>query len=74
MWFLKDPIFSADTQRIQNRPEISDVFSWILDAYEKGAKTKQDYLNLQGEAYLIVVAGRLVLSYQAQMKVAKAEH
>jgi hypothetical protein len=34
------------------------VFSWILDDFEKGPKTKQDRLNLEGDGYLIVVAGR----------------
>ncbi|KAI9036273.1 cytochrome P450 [Aspergillus affinis] len=50
-------IDSQVQERSKNRPELPDVFSWILDAYEKTEKTKQNYLNLQGEAYLIVVAG-----------------
>ncbi|KAJ5758202.1 Cytochrome P450 [Penicillium nucicola] len=43
--------------RIQNPPEIPDLFSWILKAFDEGPKSEQDHLNLQGDAYLIVVAG-----------------
>ncbi|OKP14021.1 Tryprostatin B 6-hydroxylase [Penicillium subrubescens] len=43
--------------RIQNNPDRPDVFSWLLKAYEQGPKTKQDTLNLHGDAYLIIVAG-----------------
>ncbi|KAJ5308716.1 Cytochrome P450 [Penicillium antarcticum] len=43
--------------RIQNPPEIPDVFSWILKAFDDGPKAEQDHLNLQGDAYLIIVAG-----------------
>ena len=43
---------------VQNPPERPDVFSFILKAYEEGPKTKQDTLNLHGDAYLIIVAGR----------------
>jgi hypothetical protein len=42
----------------QNCPDRPDVFSWILKAYEQGPKTKQDNLDLHGDAYLIIVAGR----------------
>ncbi|GAB1315434.1 hypothetical protein MFIFM68171_05644 [Madurella fahalii] len=44
-------------ERAQNEPELPDIFSWILDAYRKGSKTKQDRLNLHGDAQLIVIAG-----------------
>lgn len=43
---------------VQNTPDRPDVFSWLLKAYEQGSKTKQDTLNLHGDAYLIIVAGR----------------
>ncbi|EEU36092.1 uncharacterized protein NECHADRAFT_87276 [Fusarium vanettenii 77-13-4] len=44
--------------REQNEPPVSDVFSWILEDYEsKDQPTKQDFLNLHGDAHLIVVAG-----------------
>lgn len=43
---------------VQNTPDRPDVFSWLLKAYEQGPKTKQDTLNLHGDAYLIIVAGR----------------
>ncbi|KAL6355495.1 hypothetical protein LRP88_11088 [Fusarium phalaenopsidis] len=44
--------------REQNEPPVSDVFSWILEDYEsKEQPTKQDFLNLHGDAHLIVVAG-----------------
>ncbi|KAL2158834.1 hypothetical protein VTH06DRAFT_4026 [Thermothelomyces fergusii] len=38
-------------------PEQPDIFSWILAAYEKSAKTRRDQLNLHGDAQLIVIAG-----------------
>ncbi|GAB1192901.1 hypothetical protein APSETT444_002100 [Aspergillus pseudonomiae] len=44
-------------ERIKNNPDCPDVFSWILDAFQKGPKTKQDHLDLHGDAYLIIVAG-----------------
>ncbi|KAH6967869.1 cytochrome P450 [Ilyonectria sp. MPI-CAGE-AT-0026] len=44
-------------ERSKNKPDKPDVFSWILDEYEKNPKTKQAKLNLDGEAYLIAVAG-----------------
>ncbi|KAL4901938.1 hypothetical protein BDW74DRAFT_169892 [Aspergillus multicolor] len=43
--------------RMQNEPAVPDVFSWILRDYCEGPKTTQDTLNLQGDSYLIVVAG-----------------
>ncbi|KAL4805917.1 cytochrome P450 monooxygenase [Aspergillus unguis] len=43
--------------RIDNRPDRPDVFSWILDAFERGPKTMQDLADLYGDAYLIIVAG-----------------
>ncbi|KAL3483753.1 cytochrome P450 monooxygenase [Aspergillus germanicus] len=44
-------------RRIKNRPKIPDVFTSILDAYEKGPRSPQDWLDLHGDAYLIIVAG-----------------
>ncbi|KAH7239791.1 cytochrome P450 [Fusarium solani] len=45
-------------RRRKNEPPVSDVFSWILEDYEsKEQPTKQDFLNLHGDAHLIVVAG-----------------
>ncbi|KAL9943998.1 hypothetical protein D7B24_000866 [Verticillium nonalfalfae] len=45
-------------QRRENKPEIPDVFSGILNDYETLEKpTKQDMVNLVGDAHLIVVAG-----------------
>ncbi|KAL4862395.1 hypothetical protein BDV12DRAFT_45537 [Aspergillus spectabilis] len=43
--------------RIKNFSDRPDVFSWILKAFDQGRKTKQDTLNLHGDAYLIIVAG-----------------
>lgn len=46
-------------QRRENKPEIPDAFSGILNDYETLEKpTKQDMVNLVGDAHLIVVAGR----------------
>ena len=46
------------TKAQQNNPDRPDVFSWILNAFQNGPKTKQDHLDLHGDAYLIIVAGR----------------
>ncbi|RSL58249.1 hypothetical protein CEP54_007900 [Fusarium duplospermum] len=44
--------------RDQNEPPVSDVFSWILEDYESNEQpSKQEFLNLHGDAHLIVVAG-----------------
>ncbi|KAI9036030.1 cytochrome P450 [Aspergillus affinis] len=43
--------------RMDNEPESPDVFSWLLESYRNGPKTKQDTLNLRTDAFLIVVAG-----------------
>ncbi|RDW74721.1 cytochrome P450 [Aspergillus mulundensis] len=43
--------------RMQSEPAVPDVFSWILRDYREGPRTAQDTLNLQGDSYLIVVAG-----------------
>ncbi|KAL4917456.1 cytochrome P450 [Aspergillus aurantiobrunneus] len=43
--------------RIKNEPAVPDIFSWILRDYCQGPKTAQDTLNLNGDSYLIVVAG-----------------
>lgn len=44
-------------ERIQNEPDLPDIFSWILAAYQKSPKTKRDRYNLHGDAQLIVIAG-----------------
>ncbi|KAJ4321440.1 hypothetical protein N0V84_005362 [Fusarium piperis] len=45
-------------RRRRNEPPVSDVFSWILEDYESNEHpSKQDFLNLRGDAHLIVVAG-----------------
>ncbi|KAM0541239.1 hypothetical protein ACHAPJ_013327 [Fusarium lateritium] len=44
-------------QRSKSKPDHPDVFSWILEEYERNPKTKQAKLNLDAEAYLIAVAG-----------------
>ncbi|KAF5254107.1 hypothetical protein FANTH_989 [Fusarium anthophilum] len=45
-------------QRKKNEPHLPDLFSWLLNAYkEQSVHTKQDDLNLLGDAHLIVVAG-----------------
>ncbi|KAH7141644.1 cytochrome P450 67 [Dactylonectria macrodidyma] len=45
-------------ERMENEPEVPDVFSWILKTYRSLQKpTRQDELNLRGDAMLIVVAG-----------------
>ncbi|KAL3442746.1 cytochrome P450 monooxygenase [Aspergillus insuetus] len=68
-FFKRVPLVNADylkfwawvgeqvDRRIKNPPKIPDVFSWLLDAYQKGPKTKQNWLDLHGDAYLIIVAG-----------------
>ncbi|KGO40744.1 Cytochrome P450 [Penicillium expansum] len=68
-FFKKIPVINAEYlkfwkwvdgrvyERIQNTPDRPDVFSWILKAYEQGPKTRQDSLDLHGDAYLIIVAG-----------------
>ncbi|KAL4867807.1 hypothetical protein BDV12DRAFT_209525 [Aspergillus spectabilis] len=68
-FFKRIPLINADylkfwnwvnervEERIKNTPNYPDVFSWILDAFEKGPRTKQDHLDLHGDAYLIIVAG-----------------
>ncbi|KAF3386264.1 hypothetical protein F1880_001608 [Penicillium rolfsii] len=43
--------------RIRNNSGRPDVFSWVLKAYEQGPRSKQDTLNLHGDAYLIIIAG-----------------
>ncbi|KAH8896942.1 benzoate 4-monooxygenase cytochrome P450 [Thozetella sp. PMI_491] len=45
-------------ERRKNKPDIPDVFSWILSDFDAIAQpTKQEKLNLVGDANLIVVAG-----------------
>ncbi|RYP67974.1 hypothetical protein DL769_005621 [Monosporascus sp. CRB-8-3] len=52
--FLKD----QTEKRIKVKPETPDVFSFLLDDYNaRPNRTRQDRLNLYGDAYLITVAG-----------------
>ncbi|PNH26829.1 hypothetical protein VD0002_g4970 [Verticillium dahliae] len=45
-------------ERMENEPDIPDVFSWVLGDYRsKVQPTKQDYIDLCGDSMLIVVAG-----------------
>ncbi|KAF5009948.1 hypothetical protein FDECE_3855 [Fusarium decemcellulare] len=45
-------------ERKKTEPELPDLFSWVLGGYrEQPVITKQDELNLLGDAHLIVVAG-----------------
>ena len=44
-------------ERTMNEPDQPDIFSWILAAYQKSAKTQRDRWNLHGDAQLIVIAG-----------------
>ncbi|KAF4773091.1 benzoate 4-monooxygenase cytochrome P450 [Colletotrichum scovillei] len=45
-------------QRIQNKPESPDIFTWVLEDYEaKKEHSFQDMLNLYGDCILITVAG-----------------
>ncbi|CEJ54952.1 Putative Cytochrome P450 monooxygenase [Penicillium brasilianum] len=56
-FFKRIPGLNADYLITGNKPDRPYVFSWVLAAYESGPKTKQDLLDLHGDAYLIVVAG-----------------
>ncbi|KAI1332363.1 cytochrome P450 monooxygenase-like protein [Xylariaceae sp. FL0255] len=44
-------------ERIKNEPDQPDIFSWLLAAYNKSAKTQRDNYDLHGDTQLIVVAG-----------------
>ncbi|KIW87852.1 uncharacterized protein Z519_11436 [Cladophialophora bantiana CBS 173.52] len=45
-------------ERMNMKPDKPDVFSYLLEEYEKEEpKTAQNLMNLQADAYLIVVAG-----------------
>ncbi|KAK7418715.1 hypothetical protein QQX98_003733 [Neonectria punicea] len=45
-------------ERQRNKPEVPDIFSWILGDYDDIKNpSKQDTVNLHGDAHLIVVAG-----------------
>ncbi|KAK4448808.1 Tryprostatin B 6-hydroxylase [Podospora aff. communis PSN243] len=44
-------------ERSRNEPKSRDIFSYILEAYNNGPKTKRDKWNLHGDAQLIVIAG-----------------
>ncbi|KAH8432827.1 cytochrome P450 [Aspergillus melleus] len=52
-----DRVDAKVKDRMDNEPESPDVFSWLLENYRNGPKTKQDNLNLRADAFLIVVAG-----------------
>ncbi|KAG5984829.1 hypothetical protein E4U55_003047 [Claviceps digitariae] len=46
------------SHREKNRPDVPDVFSWLLSDYEALEKPKrQDRLNLQADMQLIAIAG-----------------
>ncbi|CEL01772.1 Putative Cytochrome P450 monooxygenase [Aspergillus calidoustus] len=44
-------------QRMKNHPELPDVFSWLLKAFQQGPQNGREILDLHGDAYLIIVAG-----------------
>ncbi|KAH7136986.1 averantin oxidoreductase [Dactylonectria estremocensis] len=49
---------SQVVERQKNKPDLPDLFSWILADYDANEKpSKQDTVNLHGDAHLIVVAG-----------------
>ncbi|KAM0075253.1 hypothetical protein ACKRZS_012707 [Fusarium odoratissimum] len=50
-------IESQVEERSRMKPDNPDVFTWILDEYERSPKTHQAKLNVEAEAYLIAVAG-----------------
>ncbi|KAF4334737.1 cytochrome P450 monooxygenase [Fusarium beomiforme] len=62
--FMRTPILNANhlsfwkwiEKEFAERIE-PDIFNWIYEAYLKGQKTKEDTLKLQGDGYLIIVAG-----------------
>ncbi|KAH8690164.1 putative cytochrome P450 oxidoreductase [Talaromyces proteolyticus] len=68
-FFKRIPVLNADylrfwkwvgdrvQERIKNTPSRADIFTWLLDDFEKKPKTKRSQLDLDGDAYLIVVAG-----------------
>jgi hypothetical protein len=44
---------------MQNKPDLPNIFSWLLDDYKSQLHPKeQDWLNLQADMQLIAVAGR----------------
>ncbi|KAI1264860.1 putative cytochrome P450 oxidoreductase [Xylariaceae sp. FL1019] len=44
-------------ERIKDEPDQPDIFSWLLEAYNKSAKTQKDTYDLHGDTQLIVIAG-----------------
>ncbi|KAF5024608.1 hypothetical protein F66182_3371 [Fusarium sp. NRRL 66182] len=54
-------------ERSKLKPDKPDVFSWILDEYERNPKTKQAKLNLDAEAHLIAVAGRQIIKLRSEV-------
>ncbi|KAK2042135.1 benzoate 4-monooxygenase cytochrome P450 [Colletotrichum somersetense] len=52
-------------QRIQNKPESPDIFTWVLEDYEnKKEHSSQDMLNLYGDCSLISVTGSHTQEYK----------
>jgi len=43
------------------KPDRPDVFTWLLEDFQSSAQTTETRNNLEGDAYLIVVAGRHVV-------------
>jgi cytochrome P450 len=56
-WSFWEWVQSRLDVRIKNEPEIPDIFSWILDEFNKGSKTQKDIYKLRANSQLIVVAG-----------------
>ncbi|CAG8020572.1 unnamed protein product [Penicillium salamii] len=52
------------SQRIKDGPQHPDKFSSVLDAYLRGPKSTSDTLRLHGDGYLIVIAGRHLMSIE----------
>ncbi|KAE8152770.1 cytochrome P450 monooxygenase [Aspergillus avenaceus] len=68
-FFKRIPLLNADylkhwnwissrvEERMKNIPDRPDVFSWILKAFEKGPQTAKHRMDLDGDTYLVIVAG-----------------
>ncbi|KAG5917360.1 hypothetical protein E4U42_007267 [Claviceps africana] len=55
---VQDWLIKQVSHRQKNRPDVPDVFSWLLADYEALEKpTRQDRLNLQADMQLIAIAG-----------------
>ncbi|KAI0506267.1 cytochrome P450 monooxygenase-like protein [Xylaria bambusicola] len=44
-------------ERAKDDPDQPDIFSWLLEAYNKSAKTRKDRFDLHGDAHVIIIAG-----------------